>query len=120
MNWIGGHSVISSNYYQISYFGGHDEAPVFNIVFRVLTPIVYLVLAAAVLYSLGLRVYGEQIYLVVVYQILLRWGYNIIYGRRLLLRWRLQFSIAAVTVLLSYLVLSRNYFSSDPPSSRFG
>jgi hypothetical protein len=102
MNWIGGHSVASASYYQITYFSRSEEALAFNSLYRILTPTVYVVLAAAAFYAVGLDRYVTHIYLIVVYHAFGRWAYNLLFGRRLLLNWGMQFFIAATSVLLSY------------------
>lgn len=44
MNWVGRHASISVSYYQITYFSRYDEAPAFNVVFRVLAPVVFMII----------------------------------------------------------------------------
>lgn len=102
MNWIGGYAATSSSYYQISYFDRHEEAPAFNIVFRVLAPSVYLIIVAATLYAVGLNYFVTGLYLVVLYQALLRWLFNLAWGRRLLVRWGRQVVIATASLLLAF------------------
>lgn len=104
MNWIGGHAVVTASYYQITYFSRYDDAPAFNLVFRVLAPVVFIVIASAVLYSVGAHELVTGIYLVVLYQQLLRWGYLAAMGRRLLVRWGTQVGIATATLALALLV----------------
>lgn len=103
MNWIGRHSVLSDSYYQLTYFSRHDEAPAFNVVFRVLTPVVFLVVVAACLHLAQQSQYVDRLYMVVVYQQLLRWAYLGVMARTGLLRWRVQFTIAAATFALAWL-----------------
>lgn len=100
-NWLGSHS-ISSGYHLITLFERVDEAPAFNFVFRVLTPLIYLVLVAALAYRVGLDEWTTGLYLVVVYYFVLRWSFNAIIGRGRLLNWPLQLLIASVTVLAAY------------------
>jgi len=103
MNWIGGHATVAASYYPVSYFSRYDEAPAFNILFRVLTPVVYVVVVAAVLYSLGLAEFVSNIYLVVAYHALIRWGYNLVMGRKGLVRWGRQLATAGTTLTIAYL-----------------
>ena len=56
INWQGKYS-ISSGYYQISFVRNVEEAPLFNKIFRILAPTVFLVLVVAGLYSIGLDGY---------------------------------------------------------------
>ncbi len=100
-NWLGSHSV-SSGYHLITLFEDVDEAPAFNVVFRVATPLVYLILVAAGAYTLGLDDWTTNLYLVVVYYFALRWLFNLVIGRGQLLNWPSQLSIALVTVTIAY------------------
>jgi len=100
-NWLGGHS-ISSGYHLMSLLETVDEAPVFNFVFRVATPLVYIAITAALLYGLGFDRYVQNYYAVVVYYVLIRWLYNIAVGRARLLNWLLQLGTAAFTIACAY------------------
>lgn len=102
MNWIGRHAVTSAKYYQITYFSRFDDAPAFNVAFRVLAPVVYIIVVGALLYYLGLGEYVRSIWLVVAYQQIGRWGYLLLWGRGLLLRWGTQVAIGAASILLAY------------------
>lgn len=104
MNWLGGHAVITASYHQITYFSRYDEAPAFNVVFRILSPVVYIVIVGALLYSIGLAQYVSAIYLVVVYHYVIRWGYLAVFGRIRLVRWRVQGPIAVVAIAASILI----------------
>lgn len=112
MNWIGQHSIVTARYFQLSYFGEKEEAPAFNIVFRCLAPVVYLILVSSVIYAVGMGQYVHGIYWVVVYQILGRWAYNLLWGRRLLLRWARQVVLATITVALA--LVTYNELLIDP------
>jgi hypothetical protein len=103
MNWVGKHSVLSDRYYQITYFSRHDEAPAFNLVFRILAPVVFLIVTAAILYVSRLDRFVDRLYMVVVYQQIIRWLYLILMGRGRLVRWPVQVSTAVVTVVLAWL-----------------
>jgi hypothetical protein len=100
-NWLGRHSILSG-YHLISLLENVDEAPAFNFVFRVATPLTYLAITAAFLYGMGLDRYVKDFYLVVVYYFAIRWLYNIVIGRVLLLNWPLQIATAAFTVACAY------------------
>lgn len=103
MNWIGGHSIVTASYHQISYFSRYDDAPAFNVVFRVLAPVVFTILVSAFLYFIEQPRFIESIYLVVIYQQAIRWGYLVVWGRRLLTRWSRQFLIASASIGIAYL-----------------
>lgn len=106
INWIGKHSY-SIGYMQISMFVKTEEAPAFNFLIRVLTPIVYLIIISAILYYLKLDKYVVNIYLVNVYYILFRLSFNLITNRGLLLNWYRQFLYWTAIILVSYLVYDR-------------
>lgn len=110
MNWVGGHAVLTQRYFQLSYFAANDEAPAFNIVFRCLAPVVYLVLVTTAMYAVGLDSYVRGIYWVVLLQIAGRWMYNLLWGRRLLLRWKRQAAVATITVALTMATYSELLF----------
>lgn len=103
INWLGRHSV-SSGYYQISFIQSFEEAPLFNIVFRVLAPSVFLVLTAAAWYALGADEIVIGYWRVTLYYFGARWIFNLAMGRGALLRWGNQAVIAALAIGLSYVV----------------
>lgn len=102
MNLIGKHSPVSLKYMQISNFLDTDEAPAFNFLFKVLTPVVSIIIISAILYSLNLDSYTINIYLISVYYVFFRWSFNILIGRGKLLNWRKQIFYAAFIIGLSY------------------
>ncbi|WP_293929456.1 hypothetical protein [Sphingobacterium sp. UBA6320] len=102
MNLIGKHSPVSIKYMQISNFLDTDEAPAFNFLFKVLTPVVSIIILSAVLYSFNMDKYTIDIYLISVYYVLFRWIFNIVIGRGKLLNWKKQFFYAAFIIGLSY------------------
>lgn len=117
MNWIGRHS-IPFGYMQLSMFVRADEAPAFNFVFRVLTPVVYLLLVSAALYSLKLDLFTEDIYLVVAYYLIFRLAFNVIAGRSRLLNWPLQFVHIILSFTLSWIayqhvIIEKSHFLPD-------
>src|SRR5688500_18998938 len=98
VNWLGQHA-ISAGYLQLSLFARADEAPAFNIVFRVLTPLVFLVLLAAFWHTVGVPEFVRGIWLVAVYYVVVRWTFNIVVGRASLLNWPAQIAIATAIVV---------------------
>ena len=100
-NWLGRHS-ITSGYHVISLFEKVDEAPAFNFVFRVATPLVFLILSAAALYGVGLDLWVTNFYIVVFDYFLIRWSYLAVVGRARLVSWPRQLLTATVTILLAY------------------
>jgi hypothetical protein len=101
INWIGKHSY-SIGYMSISVFAKVEEAPAFNFLIRVLTPVVYLFISASILYSLKLDKYVNQFYLVSVYYIVFRLIFNLLTGRGLLLNWYSQLFYWISIILVSY------------------
>jgi hypothetical protein len=79
-----------------------DEAPAFNFVVRVLTPIVYLLLTASILYAFNLDRFTHKFYVVSFYYIMIRLIINLLTDTRLLLNWYRQFLYWFVIMVLSY------------------
>jgi hypothetical protein len=63
LNWIG-KLAESAGYLTLDIFLKRDEAPAFNFVFRVFGPVVFVLLAACLLYLAKLDSYVEGIWLV--------------------------------------------------------
>ena len=101
INWIGKHSY-SIGYMEISIFVKTEEAPALNFLIRVLTPIVYIIIASATLYYFHLDSYVVGIYLVNVYYIAFRLIFNLLTNRGLLLNWNRQFLYWTAIVVISY------------------
>ncbi len=106
INWIGRHS-FSIGYMQISMFLKEEESPAFNVIFRILSPIVYLFILSAILYKLGLSRYVSNIYLVSVYYLSFRLLFNIITNRGRLLNWTRLISQWVIIISLSYYCYDR-------------
>ncbi len=105
-NWIGKHS-ISFGYMQLSLFVKSDEAPAFNLVIRILTPVVYVIVVTTILYQLGLDSFTSEIHLVVLYYFGLRLLFNMLAGRTRLLNWRTQLLHVSITYALAYFVYDK-------------
>lgn len=93
---------IASGYYHISFIQGAEDAPLFNVVFRVLAPTVFLVLTATFFYANGFEESLQTFWLVTVYYFLLRWAYNLLMERNALLNWPKQIVTATLGISLSY------------------
>lgn len=102
-NWIGRHSY-SIGYMQISIFVKSETAPAFNFLFRVLSPVVYIIIVSAVLYKIGLDGLVTNIYLVTIYYIGFRILFNVLTNRAKLLNWSRQFIHAISMSIISWLV----------------
>lgn len=101
INWIGKHSY-SLGYLSISIFAKVYEAPAFNFIIRILSPVVYLFVTSAVLYAFDLDKYTYKFYRVSSYYILIRLLVNLITGRGLLLNWYKQALYWGGILFLSY------------------
>lgn len=122
VNWVGKQS-ISVGYYQISRFADVEDAPAFNTLFRILAPLVFLIVTATAFYALGLRRVLDRYYLVVVFYFGIRWTFNVIMGRSLLVRWDRQLAIGVVTsgcAYLAYRTLIRNPSALLPTPTELG
>lgn len=106
INWIGKHSY-SKGYISISIFVRAEDAPAYNYIVRVLTPIVYLIITATALYALNLDKYVRNFYFVNIYYIVFRLVFNLLTGRGLLLNWYRQILYWASIILFSYLAFDK-------------
>lgn len=88
---------------QISIFVRSETAPAFNFLFRVLSPVVYLIIISAVLYKLDLDFLVSNIFLVTIYYIGFRLLFNIMTSRARLLNWRRQLIHAVSMSIISWL-----------------
>jgi hypothetical protein len=114
INWLGRHST-ALGYKKLSLLLEPDEAPAFNLLFRILTPVVFLLLLSALFYAVSLDHLNHNLYLIVIYYFLYRISYNVIYGRARLLNWPIQLSYVIITSGLSYaaqiyLISNKSYF----------
>src|SRR5687768_1069614 len=101
LNWLGRHS-ISAGYHTPSVIQDFEEKPLFNVVFRVLGPVVFLVLTATLWFALGAERLVESYWRVTLFYFLFRWAFNVALGRTTLLRWGNQLLIGGVATLLSF------------------
>ena len=103
VNWIGKHS-ISVGYMQLSMFLRNDEAPAFNLLFRVLTPIIFILIISYIFYSLELDYLVISIYNVIIYYFVIRFIVNILFGRSKLVNWPRQIIMASISVISGYFI----------------
>ena len=101
INWIGKHSY-SIGYMEISIFVKTEEAPALNFLIRVLTPVVYIIVASTILYYFQLDKYVWNIFLVNIYYVVFRLLFNLITNRGLLLNWYRQFLYWGAIIVISY------------------
>lgn len=105
-NWIGKHS-FSFGYRQIDLFVRDDEAPAFNYIIRVFTPIIFLIISSAIFYQYGLDRFVVNYFMVSVYYIAFRIFINGVQGRFTLINWPKQILYYASILFLSYLVYDK-------------
>jgi hypothetical protein len=106
VNWAGRHAA-PFGYYSPSTFAAVDEAPAFNLVYRVLGPVVLLVIAAAIATAAGRAdlIAGSWRVTPLVFGI--RWGINLGMRRHALVHWPRQVLIAAAATALSYVAYAK-------------
>lgn len=107
INIIGKFAPTDLRYFQISSFLETDEAPAFNFSFRILTPIVFIILLSALLYSFDLDYYVKDIYFISIYYVLFRAFFNIAISRSLLVNWKKQIFYAFCIVGLTYYIYQK-------------
>lgn len=91
VNWIGVKSKpLDFGYVQMSVGLQDDTAPMFNYLFKVLAPIVYIILSAVIFQTLGWNYLCKDIYWVVVYYWIFRFLYITVRGLLPLLNWKVQ------------------------------
>lgn len=91
----------------MSVFAKKEDAPAFNFLLRILTPIVYLIITSAIFYSLHLDYLVKDFYLVSVYYLSFRLLFNLSTGRALLLNWKQQFLYWVLIISFSYFTYSK-------------
>ncbi|WP_296150564.1 hypothetical protein [uncultured Flavobacterium sp.] len=107
INIIGKYAPTDFKYYQISTFSQTDEAPAFNFLFRILTPVVFIILLSSALYYFGQDYLVKDIYYISIYYVLFRAVFSIITSRTYLVNWKKQFLYAISTILITYLVYDK-------------
>lgn len=107
INIIGKFAPTDLRYFQISSFLETDEAPAFNFSFRILTPIVFIILLSALFYSIDLDYYVKDIYFISIYYVLFRALFNIAISRSLLVNWKKQILYAVCIVGFSYFIYQK-------------
>lgn len=89
VNWLGFRSA-PLGYIQLSLGIQDETAPAFNYLFKVLAPVVFIILMAALFQVLNLQVLNKNIFLVVIYYWAFRLLYVILMGHASLLDWKVQ------------------------------
>jgi len=102
INWLGEHSK-EEGYRPLSFFVEPDEAPAFNLVFRTLSPVVYIVLVAAIFYTLHFDWLVTNLYLVPVFYAIVRLLTNFLEGQIQLVNWKVRLT-SWLSIPISWLV----------------
>lgn len=103
LNWLGRHAA-GSGYITLGLFLKEDGAPAFNLLYRIVGPIVFVILASSSLYALGLDYYVHQIWLVIAYYYLGRFLYVVSFDRTSLLNWKREIFFWVASIGLGWLL----------------
>jgi hypothetical protein len=87
VNWLGRHSK-GFGYTEISLFAKDDENPAFNYLFRVLTPLVFLIIISTICDAFNIQRYKSELYLISIYYLVVRLLYVLLNGRIRLINWK--------------------------------
>lgn len=93
-------------YMQLSIGIKEDTAPVFNYLFKVLAPVVFVILAAAAFQLIGRKEFNKYIFLIVVYYWAIRLVAVFILGHTRLINWPLQVVYWLSSIGLAYWINS--------------
>lgn len=105
MNWIGKNS-ISIGYMQLSVVFETDSAPAFNFIFKVLGPVVYLILCVVLFQTIGLNILVDKCYFIVIYYWAFRFLWNLVANRLKLFNWFQQILYWASSIGLAFWIYS--------------
>lgn len=113
INWFGKH-MSYSGYMSLSLFYKADESPIFNNLFRILSPSILLIFYCFLLQKLNLTELVQNIWLTVPYMFAFRAIYNFIHERGPLLNWLLYIGQTACASAFAYWIykelISKNEF----------
>jgi hypothetical protein len=101
VNWIGRHSA-PFGYRTLSLYERVEEAPAFNLLFRVAAPVVFLLIVAAVLALLDQFQLAADIWRVTAFYFVIRIAFNLVMGRAVLINWWAQLTLGAIATGISY------------------
>lgn len=105
INWIGSYS-FSYGYTPISVFVNEDSDPAFNFIFKVIAPIVYLIIISALAQNFGFKYFINNCYLILIYYWLFRLIWKLSTQRGSLINWQEQIIYAICSIILSIWVYS--------------
>lgn len=105
VNWIGARA-ISVGYMQLNVVIQEDTAPAFNFLFKVIAPVVFIVLCAVFFEALDLNYFKTNIYFVVIFYWIIRILWVLCSSRGMLMNWVEQIVYWGVSIGLSLWVYS--------------
>ena len=105
VNWIGEHAT-PIGYMQLSIGMKEDTAPILNYLFKVLAPVVFVILVAAVFQLAGVKDFIHNIYLIVVYYWAIRLVAVFVLGHARLINWPLQVLYWLSSIGLAYWIFT--------------
>lgn len=105
VNWIGARSV-SIGYMQMKIVVEEESAPAFNFLFKIIAPIVFIILCAVAFEALKLETFNKNIYFTIVFYWLFRTLWIICTSRGSLTNWKEQFFYWITSIGLSIWVYS--------------
>lgn len=105
VNWVGTRA-ISVGYMQLNIAIQEDTALAFNFLFKVLAPVVYIVLCAVGFESLGVPILNRNIYFITIFYWLFRVLWIVCSNRVSLINWWEQIIYCGASVVLSIWVYS--------------
>ena len=90
-----------------------EEAPAFNFLFRIISPIVYLFIVSAILYKLGFDRFVTNAYFISIYYIAFRLAFNLVTNRGLLMNWYRQVLYWISIVSISYFAYTEIIYKKE-------
>lgn len=105
-NWIG-KNAYSFGYHKIDFIVDREDSAAFNFSLKVLTPTIFIILLSAAFYHLNLDYLTINIYLVVIYSVLIRIFINLFMGRLHILDWKLQIFYAITICVVGYMTYEK-------------
>lgn len=103
VNWLGSKSR-GIGYVEFSSFTDDLESPLFNFFFRVVSPVVFIIIVSAIFYALKLDYLVYKIFLITIYYFAIRWITIVALNRSSLTNWLRQLIIGLTSIGLSYLL----------------
>lgn len=112
-NFIGNYSR-NFGYSDIQFDIKYDEIAGFNVVLRLLTPSIYIILISSIIYYFNLDSWVKNIYIAVIYSFAYRILWNILHNRTMLINWYAQLMYSAVASLFAYLAYKHFILPKNP------